>query len=61
MGEDEIMRNDGGLLLRSQGRWHAWNAGWSGLGALLGDLNCRSVYVSRSVRCSNVERRMLEG
>ena len=29
VGEDEEMRNDGGLLLRSQGRWRAWNAGGS--------------------------------
>ena len=61
VGEDEEMRNDGGLLLRSQGRWRAWNAGGSGLSALLDDLNCRSVNSSRSVRRSNVERRMLEG
>ena len=27
VGEDEVTRNDGGLLLRSQGRWRAWNAG----------------------------------
>ena len=57
----EVTQNDGGLLLRSQGRWRAWNAGWSGLSALLGDLNCRSVNASRSVRRSIVERRMLEG
>jgi hypothetical protein len=40
VGEDEVKRDDGGLLLRSQGLWRAWNAGWSGLGALVGDLNC---------------------
>ncbi len=56
VGEDEVTRNDGGLLLRSQGCWCAWNASLSGLSAILGDLNCRSVNVSRSVRRSNVER-----
>ena len=61
VGEEEEMRNDGGLLLRSQGRWRAWNAGGSGLSALLDDINCRSVNSSGSVRRSNVERRMLEG
>ncbi len=61
VGEDEVLRNDGGLLLRSQGRWRAWNAGESGLSALLDGLNCRSVNGSGSVRRSNVERRMLEG
>ncbi len=61
VGKGEVARNDGGLLLRSKGRWRAWNAGWSGLSALLGDFNCRGVNGSRSVRRSNVERRMLEG
>jgi hypothetical protein len=61
VGEDEVTQNDGGLLLRSQGRWRAWNTGWSGLSALLGNFNCRSVNDSRSVRRCNVERRTLEG
>jgi len=60
VGEDEVTRNDSGLLLRSQGRWRAWNAGWSGLTALLGDLNCKSVNLSRSVRHRMVERSVCE-
>ncbi len=39
VGEDEEMRNDGGLLLRSQGCWRAWKTGGSGLSALLDDFN----------------------
>jgi hypothetical protein len=54
VGKDKEMRIDGGLLLRSQGRWRAWNAGGSGLSALLDDFNCRGVNSSRSVRRSNV-------
>ncbi len=56
----EVTQNDGGLLLRSQGRWRAWNAGWSGLGALLGDLNCRSVNVRRNAWYRSVERSVCE-
>jgi len=51
VGEDEVTRNDSGLLLRSQGRW---------LTALLGDLNCKSVNLSRSVRHRMVERSVCE-
>jgi hypothetical protein len=60
VGKDKVTRNDGGLLLRSQGRRRMWNAGWNGLSALLGDLNCRSVNDTRSVRRSNVERSVCE-
>jgi hypothetical protein len=55
VGEDEVTRDYGGLLLWSQGHWRAWNVGWSGLGALLGNLNCRSVNVRRSVRHRSLE------
>jgi hypothetical protein len=56
VGEDDVTQNDGGLLLRSQGRWRAWNAGWSGLSALLGGLNCSIFNVKRSVRHRMLER-----
>ncbi len=61
VGDDDGTRNDGGLLLRSQGRWCALNAGRSRLRAHLGRLNLSTLNVSRSVRHRNVvERRMFE-
>ncbi len=36
VGEDDVTQNDGGLLLRSQGRWRAWNAGWGSVLFLAG-------------------------
>ena len=60
VGDDDGTRNDGGLLLRSQGHWLALNAGRRGLRALLGSLKCSSFNVRRNVRHCSVERKMFE-
>jgi hypothetical protein len=61
VGEDEVTRNDGGLLLRSQCRCRALNVAWSWLSVLLGGLNFDSFSVRRSVMHHIVERRVFEG